>query len=157
YSTTPSAGMRIDYMTSTNPMSGFTYRGVLSPQPPNNNNNNHQATFQMNGQWYEMYHNRIVASRNGDGTTYHRNLAIDAFSHRADGTIVQMVNTVNGVKQLKYLDPFKRVEAETMSEHNGIKTEVCSAGGMNVAFIDNNDWIMVEGVDLGSGVAGFSA
>jgi len=158
YSTTPSAGMRIDYMVSDNPMTGFTYGGVLSPQPPNNNNNNHHATFFFNGQWYQMYHNRIVASQTGVDMTYHRNLAIDAFSHKEDGSIVRMVNTVNGVKQVKYLDPYERVEAETMSDQSGIETEVCSAGGMNVAYIDNGDWVMVEGVDFGSAGAGrFSA
>lgn len=158
YSTTPSAGMRIDYMVSNNPMSGFTYGGVLSPQPPTNNNNNHHANFILNGQWYQIYHNRIVASQTGVGMAYHRNLAIDAFSHRQDGTIVQMVNTVNGVKQIKYLDPYVRIEGETMSDHKGIETEVCSTGGMNLAYIDNGDWVMVEGVDFGSAGAGrFSA
>ncbi|WP_081670930.1 carbohydrate-binding protein [Sporocytophaga myxococcoides] len=158
YSTNPSAGMRIDYMVSNNPMSGFTYGGVLSPQPPTNNNNNHHANIFFNGQWYQIYHNRIVASQTGVGMAYHRNLAIDAFSHRQDGTIIQMVNTVNGVKQVKYLDPYVRVEAETMSDYKGIETEVCSAGGMNLAYIDNSDWVMIEGVDFGSSGAGrFSA
>jgi arabinoxylan arabinofuranohydrolase len=150
YSTNPSAGMRIDYMTSNNPMSGFTYRGVLSPQPPNNNNNNHQAIVKLNNQWYQIYHNRLVASQVGVGATYHRNLAIDAFSHRTDGTIVQMVNTTNGVTQVGRLNPYVRTEAETMSDLNGIETEVCSAGGMNLYMLDNNDWTMVEGVDFGS-------
>lgn len=158
YSTNPSNGMRIDYMTSTNPMSGFTYRGVLSNQPPTNNNNNHQAIVKVGEQWYQVYHNRIVASQNNEPMAYRRNLAIDAFSHNADGTITKMVNTVDGVKQLKYLDPYVRVEAETMSNHNGIETEVCSAGGMDLAYIDNGDWIMVEGVDFGStGPGSFTA
>src|SRR5690606_35452950 len=134
YSTNPSAGMRIDYMTSSNPMSGFTYGGIMSPQPPINNNNNHQAVVEINGQWYQVYHNRIVARDNlgTDGMPYHRNLAIDAFSHRADGSIIQMVNTVDGIEQLHYLDPYVRQEGETMSEQFGINTEVCSEGGMNL-------------------------
>lgn len=150
YSSNPSAGMRIDYMVSNNPMSGFTYGGVLSPQPPNNNNNNHHANVFLNGRWYQIYHNRIVASQTGVGATYHRNLAIDAFSHRADGTIVQMVNTTNGVTQIGRLNPYVRTEGETMSDHRGIETEVCSAGGMNLSSLDNNDWTMVEGVDFGT-------
>ncbi|MBC7391012.1 MAG: carbohydrate-binding protein [Opitutaceae bacterium] len=150
YSTNGSAGLRIDYMTSNNPMSGFTYRGVMSPQPPNNNNNNHQAVFKLNNQWYQMYHNRIVAQQTGVDPVYHRNLAIDVINHRADGTIVQMVNTANGVIQVGRLNPYVRTEAETMSDLNGIETEVCNAGGMNLAFLDNNDWTMVEGVDFGS-------
>ncbi|MFO7867793.1 MAG: carbohydrate-binding protein [Bacteroidales bacterium] len=158
YSTNPDNGMRIDYMTSDNPMSGFTYGGILSLQPPSNNNNNHQAVVEINGQWYQVYHNRIVAQENGDEMAYHRNLAIDAFYHNADGSIQEMENTVDGVEQLQYLNPYVRQEAETMSDQNGIDVEVCSAGGMNVAQIENDDWIMVEGVDFGSaGASSFSA
>src|SRR5690606_28772799 len=41
YSTQPSAGIRIDYMTSETPIGPFTYGGVVAAQPPVNNNNNH--------------------------------------------------------------------------------------------------------------------
>ena len=158
YSANPSAGMRIDYMVSDNPMTGFTYGGVVSPQPPSNDNNNHQAIFKFNGEWYEMYHNRIVAKTAGITATYKRNLALDKFSHDASGKIVQMVNTVNGLKQYKYLNPYVRVEAETESDQKGIETEVCGADGMDVTALDNGDWIMVEGVDFGtSGSSSFSA
>jgi arabinoxylan arabinofuranohydrolase len=158
YSTNPDNGMRIDYLTSNNPMSGFTYGGIMSPQPPVNNNNNHQAVIEIDGNWYQIYHNRIVAQENNVGMPYHRNLAIDAFSHNTDGSIQQMANTVDGVQQIRYLDPFIRQEAETMSNQSGIDVEVCNAGGMNLSFIDNGDWIMVEGVDFGSaGASSFSA
>ncbi len=157
YSTNSSAGLRIDYMVSNSPTSGFTYGGVMSGQPPSNNNNNHQAVFKFNNEWYQAYHNRIVANTAGITSTYKRNLAIDKIVHQADGKITQMTNTANGLTQLGYLNPFKRVEAETMSDNKGIETEVCNAGGMNVAFIDNSDYIMVEGVDFGSGVSSFSA
>ncbi len=158
YSTNPSNGMRIDYMTSDNPTSGFTYAGVLSPQPPNNNNNNHQATFEFNGEWYEAYHNRIVAQQAGIiPTTYKRNLCLDQFSHNEDSTIETMVNTVDGVEQVGYVNPFVRAEAETINDQNGIETEVCGAGGMNVTNIADSEWIRVRGVDFGStGAAAFT-
>jgi arabinoxylan arabinofuranohydrolase len=157
YSTNPGNGMRIDYMTSDNPMSGFTYAGVLSPQPPNNSNNNHQATFKFNNQWYEAYHNRIVAQQAGIPTTYKRNLCLDQFFHNVDGTIETMVNTVDGVEQIGYVDPYVRVEAETINDQNGIETEVCGAGGMNVTNIADDEWIRIRGVDFGStGAAAFT-
>ncbi len=160
YSTNPANGMRIDYMISDKPMTGFTYGGIISGQPPINNNNNHQAIVQINNEWYQVYHNRIVARDNlgTAGMPYHRNLAMDKFTHNADGSIKQMVNTVDGLKQLKYLDPYIRQEAEMMSDQKGIKTEVCKAGGMDLAYIDNGDWTMVEGVDFGSaGASTFAA
>lgn len=157
YSTTTNAGIRIDYMVSDNPMSGYTYGGVMSGQPPQNNNNNHQAVFQFNGEWYQMYHNRIVAMENGIDPVYHRNLAIDKFVHNGDGTIQRMVNTVDGLDQVGNLNPFERVEAETMSDQDGIDTEPSTQGGFNLAFIDNNDWIMVEGVDFETGASSIAA
>lgn len=158
YSTNPANGMRIDYMTSKDPMTGFTYGGIMSPQPPINNNNNHQAVVEIEGKWYQIYHNRIVARDNNVGMPYHRNLAIDEFTHNADGSINTMKNTVDGVTQIRYLDPYIRQEGETMSNQSGIDVENCSAGGMDLAYIDNGDWIMVEGVDFGSAGAGsFSA
>jgi len=160
YSTNPANGMRIDYMVSDNPMTGFTYGGVLSNQPPINNNNNHQAVVEIDGEWYQVYHNRIVA-RDNLGTAempYHRNLAIDKFTHNADGSINLMQNTVDGVQQLQYLDPYIRQEGETMSDQSGINTEVCSAGGINLAYIDSGDWTMIEGVDFGTaGATSFTA
>lgn len=149
YSSNPSAQMRIDYMKSTSPTSGFTYGGVISKQPPFNDNNNHQAIFKLNGSWYEAYHNRIVAKEAKIPATYKRNLCLDMFKHNPDGTIEVMTNTVDGVKQLSYLNPFNRVEAETFNAQSGIETEISSAGGMSVSNIENGDWIKVKGVDFG--------
>ncbi|MDZ7723878.1 MAG: family 43 glycosylhydrolase [candidate division KSB1 bacterium] len=158
YCTNPGNGMRIDYMTSDNPISGFTYGGVLSNQPPYNNNNNHQAIFEFEGEWYQAYHNRIVAQQAGIPATYKRNLALDQFSHNEDGTIETLVNTVDGVEQVGHVNPYERMEAETMDDQNGIETEVCSAGGMNVTSIEDGDWIKVRGVDFGAtGPAAFTA
>ncbi|MBN1116530.1 MAG: family 43 glycosylhydrolase [Bacteroidales bacterium] len=158
YSTNPDNGMRIDYLTSDNPISGFTYGGIVSPQPPDNNNNNHQAIFEFKGTWYEVYHNRTVATQNKIPRTYRRNLCLDSIYHNADGSIVTMVNTADGLPQLGYMNPFVRVEAETMDDQSGIYTEVCSQGGMNVSNIDSGDWIKARGVDFGtSGPCSFTA
>lgn len=154
YSSNPRAEMRIDYMKSTSPVSGFTYGGVISKQPPQNDNNNHQAIFHLKGQWYQAYHNRIVAREAKLAPTYRRNLCVDMFKHHADGTIEVMQNTVDGVKQLGYVNPFERVEAETMNAQSGIATETSKAGGMNVCNIDNGDWIKVRGIDFGKKGAG---
>lgn len=157
YSANPRAQMRIDYMKSNSPVSGFTYGGAISKQPPLNDNNNHQAIFKFNGEWYQAYHNRVVAKTANIPPVYKRNLCIDQIKHNADGTIDTMVNTVDGVKQLAFINPFERVEGETMNAQSGIYTEKCKAGGMNVTKIENGDWIKVRGVDFGKGVKAFEA
>jgi arabinoxylan arabinofuranohydrolase len=150
YSTTPRAGMRFDYMTSDNPTNGFTYRGIVSDQPPLNNNNHHAANFEFKGQWYHVYHNRIVAKQAGIPAGFRRNLAIEEMFHNADDTIQKVKYTTNGVAQLGHLNPYVRVEGETFAAQRGVETERCSAGGMNLSELDNGDWVKVVGVDFGA-------
>jgi arabinoxylan arabinofuranohydrolase len=150
YSTDSNNGLRIDYLTSSSPMSGYTYRGTIAGQPPVNNNNNHASEFVFNGQWYHAYHNRYVATQAGISTTYKRNLALEVLSFNSDGTIKEVTYTMDGVPQVGTLNPYVRVEAETMNAQSGIQTETCSAGGMDVTQISNGDWTDVRGVNFGT-------
>lgn len=158
YSTNPRAQMRIDYMISKSPTTGFTYGGIVGAQPPNNNNNNHQGIFELKGQWYHVYHNRKVAYGLGIPTEFKRNLAIEKLDYKPDGSIEQVTYTADGITQVGHLNPYERVEAETMSTQQGVKTEACSNGGLNVTNVKNDDWIKVRGVDFGTkGAKKFSA
>jgi hypothetical protein len=57
------------------------------------------------------------------------------------------------------LNPFKQVEAETIANSSGLKTEVCTdtGGGINVTSISNGDYIKVREVDFVDGVTSFDA
>ncbi|MDF2871397.1 MAG: hypothetical protein K0R05_2972 [Anaerocolumna sp.] len=48
-----------------------------------------------------------------------------------------------------YLNPYIRNEAETNAWAQGINTEPCSQGGINVCHIDDGDYIRVSSVDFG--------
>jgi len=157
YSSDTAHGLRIDYLSSTSPMSGYTYRGVLAGQPPVNDNNNHASEFEFMGQWYHAYHNRSVAKQAGIDATYKRNLALEALNFKSDDTIEQVTYTTDGVSQVGSLNPYVRVEAETMKAQSGIETESCSDGGMDVTSIGDGDWVSVRGVDFGAGAKTFSA
>lgn len=158
YSSDSSHGLRIDYMTSKSPMSGYTYAGTIAGQPPVNDNNNHASEFEFNSQWYHAYHNRYVATQAGISTTYKRNLALETLDFNADGTVKEVTYTTDGVKQLGHLDPYARVEGETMYAQSGIETEPAGPGGMDVTQIDGGDWVAVRGADFGTaGAKTFSA
>jgi arabinoxylan arabinofuranohydrolase len=158
YSTNPENGLRIDYLTSTSPISGFTHRGTAGPQPPSNSNNNHAAIFEFNGVWYHAYHNRYVAMQRGVPPGYKRNLALERLEYDTDGTIREVAYTTDGLQQLGNLNPYSRVEAETFNAESGVETEPCSEGGMNVTELSNGDWVRLRGVDFGSmGARSFSA
>ncbi len=158
YSNNSAAGLKIDYMSSRSPTSGYTYTGTIGGQPPSNGNNNHHSDFEFNGTWYHAYHNRIVSTQAGIATTYRRNLALERLDFNADGTIKEVTYTTDGVTQLGTLNPYVRVEAETLNAQSGIETETCSEGGMDVTSIQSGDWIKLRGVDFGSaGARSFSA
>lgn len=154
----PTPGSQIAYMTSSSPTGPFQYRGVALSQPPNNyGNNNHHTFFTFQGQWYAVYHNRYQAGIDGVSTTEHRNICLDRLNYNPDGTIQPVVHTQDGLSQLKNLNPYARVEGETIGQQLGIKTEVCSEGGMNVGFVTNGCWIRVRGVNFGAGASTFFA
>ena len=150
YSTTPRAGMRIDYMTSNHPIQDYTYAGIVADQPPINNNNNHSSQFRFKDHWYHVYHNRVVAKQAGIPTGFRRNLAIEEMHFDDAGTIAKVAYTENGVSQLGHLNPYDWVEAETFHAQSGVETEPCSAGGMNLTELSNGDWVKIVGVDFGS-------
>jgi hypothetical protein len=88
---------------------------------------------------------------------YKRSLCLDRVNYNANGSIQQVTSTTDGLAQLKNLNPYDRVEGETIARENGIKTEVCGEGGLDVGFITNGCWIRVRGVDFGSGASTFYA
>ncbi|HEX9059590.1 MAG TPA: glycoside hydrolase family 43 protein, partial [Clostridia bacterium] len=159
YSTDFSKGSAtINYMMSSNPLTGFVDKGTVLPNPPSNEgNNNHHSIFSFKGNWYIAYHNRALAIQNGqpsgDARTYQRSVCLDRLNYNTDGTMQQVKCTTDGLTQLKYVDPYTKNEAETMAKESGINTEDCSEGGRDVANIENGDWVLVRGVDFGSGGA----
>ncbi len=158
YSTNSDNGLRIDYLKSSSPMSGYTYGGIIADQPPENGNNNHASEFEFKGRWYHAYHNRVVAKKAGVPDTYKRNIALEVLDFNEDGSIKEVTYTTDGVPQVGTLDPYVRVEAETTNAQSGIETERANAGGMFVTSIGDGDWISVRGVDFGSsGAKSFSA
>ncbi|KXX71287.1 hypothetical protein AVL50_09535 [Flammeovirga sp. SJP92] len=50
-----------------------------------------------------------------------------------------------------FLSAFSRIEAENYCDQSGIDTEPCDEGGLNVGWVDDNDWIKFDDVDFGNG------
>ncbi len=157
YEANTAGGLWIRYATNSTPAAGFIPGGNVL-QAPSNGNNNHAAFLTFAGGEYVAYHNRYLATINGlNPTTYRRNVCLDAAVYNANGSIQQVTGTTNGLTQLKNLNPFKRVEAETMAQQSGITTEPCSEGGLCVSGITNGDWTMVRGVNFSGGATNFTA
>uniref|UniRef100_UPI003564ED40 carbohydrate-binding protein n=1 Tax=Pontiella sp. TaxID=2837462 RepID=UPI003564ED40 len=59
--------------------------------------------------------------------------------------------------QYEVFDAFSIIEAESYDAQEGISTQDCSEGGLNVQAIQNGDWCAYYDVDFSSGADGFLA
>ncbi len=55
------------------------------------------------------------------------------------------------------LSAFSQIEAENYSNQSGIQTETCTSGGLDVAYIEDGDYVVYNNVDFGSGASSFQA
>lgn len=157
-------------MVSDNPMTGFQFAGIVFPNQGNffgagAGGNNHHCFFEFNGKNYLTYHAQTLAVALGffgkDQSGY-RSTHIDEFEYSADGKI-SVVGTWEGSKQIKALNPYERVEAETIAWSKGIKADACNQEGslvkginMKVTEITNGDYLAVSNADFGSGSGKFT-
>lgn len=144
----------ISYSTSTSPTGPWTYRGVIMPKGESGAAfTNHCGVADYKGHSYFFYHNQRLPGGGG----FNRSVAVEEFSYKSDGTFPTIKMSEGGPAQLESVDPYVRNEAEMICFESGIETETCSNGGMNVANIENGDYVKVAGVDFGDGAETFTA
>ncbi|GAA4965767.1 glycoside hydrolase family 43 protein [Actinoplanes utahensis] len=142
----------IGYSTAPTPTGPWTYRGTVMPTQ-GGSFTNHAGVIDFNGGSYFFYHNGALPG--GGGFT--RSVAVEKFTYNADGTLPTITMTSAGAPQTGTLHPYVRQEAETIAWSSGVETERSGAGGMNVGYLDNGDYIKVKGVAFGAGATSFSA
>lgn len=146
----------IGYMTSTDPLGGYQYQGVVfkntGSQRLDNGGNNHHSIIEFKGSYYVLYHSRQLEMRmgvNGGKGLNYRSPCIDKAT--ISGGKITCSGSQNGVSQIENLDPYKTVQAETMS--NQSKNISVSGVGNTTVKAKKGDWIKVSGVDLSNGVS----
>ena len=156
----------IAVMTSTNPMGPFTYKGIALKNPASyqldGGGNNHHSIVEFKGKYYVLYHSRHqsramniqAVDKNGNidlGGNY-RSCHIDnaTFSNG----MLSATGTMKGVSQIETLDPYQKVQAETMSNQSkGISvTGLCDT----VVHGGKGDWIKVSGAAFSKGSDSFT-
>jgi len=145
-------GEFIGYSTAPSPTGPWTYRGVVMPTQ-GGSFTNHPGVVDYRGRSYFFYHNGALPG--GGGFT--RSVAVEQFSYGGDGSIPQLSMTAAGPPQIESLDPYVTQQAETMAWASGLETERATEGGLNVGWIENGDWLRVEGVAFDTGAATFTA
>ncbi len=115
---------------------------------------NHPGVIDFKGKHYLFYHNGGLPGGGG----FKRSVCIEPFDFNPDGSISLIKPTTEGVKEsVAYLNPFDKVEAETMAFSQGLKTAVDNQVGVYVTQIDDGDYIKLRDVDFGKGAQHFTA
>lgn len=114
----------------------------------------HPGVVDFKGKTYLFYHNGDLPG--GDG--FHRSVCADELKFNPDGSIVQLNMTKEGVPPVTTLNPYQRVEAETIAWESGVKTTNSADAGVYVTGLHDGRYIKVCKVDFtGRGVAKFIA
>jgi len=146
---------KLSYTTSTGPLGPWMYRGDIMAKETGSGSSftNHPGVVDYKGHSYLFYHNAALPGGGG----YKRSVCVEEFTYGADGSIPMLTMSTAGPKAVENLNPFSQVEAETIAFSSGLKTEVCSEGGMDVTNINNGDYIKVKNVQFGTGATSFDA
>lgn len=147
-------GAALEYMTSTDPMTGWQHQGKLLPNANiNNGNNNHGSIVEYKGKTYLFYHNRKLQQELGVNKVNNRSMAVQEMTWGPNNTINQVTMSTDDytVTQLKCLDGFSEVQAETLAEEHGIEVDGKAGEVVHIADISNGDWIAYSQVDFRDG------
>lgn len=139
----------IGYMAASNPLGPYTYKGVCfkntATQSLDKGGNNHHSIIEFKNQYYVLYHTRVVENRMGINQNY-RSPSISAAT--VSNGNVSCNGNHKGVTQVEALDPFTKVQAETMSN----QSKSVSVTGLYDTVVNGKkgSWFSVSGVDCKS-------
>lgn len=157
----------ICYMVSDDPMGPFTYAGEVFANPQvwfGVGGNNHHATFVYEGKSYFIYHAQTLSKAqeeaqglpSGTLTKGYRSTHIDPIELNSDGTIRPISGTYAGISQLKTINPYERIEAETVAWNAGIKIADCTEEGKlfkdfnrQITDLQGGDWTSIAQAAFG--------
>lgn len=136
----------VSYSTSTSPTGNWTYRGVIMPSQ-GKSFTNHPGVIEFKGRSFFFYHNGALPG----GSGFTRSVSVDEFQYNADGSIPKFDMTTAGIKTpIQDLNPYVRVEAETMAFSEGVRTAQDPQRGQYVTKIHNGDYIKLRSVGFGT-------
>lgn len=140
-------------MVTDDPINGeWKYTGEVLKNPgqfgyPYGNNHSHIQDF--GGQWYMIYHTQELIKAWGYNSGY-RSIAMNKITYNASKHAFNAASmSGTGITQIKdkMINPFEKVEAETMSNASGISAINTSGNGKTlITGIEAGDWIQLRGV-----------
>ena len=162
----------LGYAMSDSPTGPWVWKNYIM-SPTQRDRGNHPGICDYKGHSYVFGQNYDLMHL--DTYVHHERRTVSAqeITYNADGTIQEIPYWLNQkpIKQLHWLNPYRRVEAETMAWGYGLKTakmgientgvikdmpESTGKKNMYVFDINNGEFIRLRGVDFGTGARMFS-
>ncbi|MGD8781104.1 MAG: glycoside hydrolase family 43 protein [Ignavibacteria bacterium] len=155
----------IGYAMSNSPTGPWEYKGMIV-DASEKTRGNHPGIIEFKGKWYCFGHSYDLLKLTTSKFYERRSVDMDEIVYNPDGTIQNRHYwSDEGAEQVETLNPFKRVEAETMAWSEGIKTMFETewegsfewdkgkkiADRLFVTSIHNGDYTLVKGVDFSDG------
>ncbi len=139
----------IAYSESKKPQGPWKYVGEVMPQDNATKSfTNHSGIIEYKGHNYFFYHTGWLPKGGG----FSRSVCVEEFQWTDDGRLPIIKPTQEGVKPIGTLNPYNRVEGETIAFSKGVKTEWNKTQKrVWVSDIHNGDWIKVREADLSKG------
>jgi len=139
-------GECLSYSTSTGATGPWKYQGKIMEDQKLNSFTNHGGIIDYKGNSYVFYHSGLLPN----GGSYGRAACVEQFTYNPDGTIPSVKATKEGPKPVGVIDPYKRVEAETMAWSEKCSISENKTIGVYVSNTRQKGYIKVREVDFGT-------
>ena len=147
------------YAMSDSPEGPWDFKGYIM-RPDHRSSGNHPGIIDYKGKSYVFGFNYKLNFALTKEHHERRSVCVAELKFNPDGTIQELPwwEEAEPVEQVEVLNPYGRVEGETIAWSEGMESEPCSEGGMNVYPSRDGAFIKVQGVDFGvEGAETFSA
>jgi hypothetical protein len=133
----------IGYSTAPAATGPWKYGGVV--MPPQSAFTNHPGVVDFRGKTYFFYHDGSLPGGGG----FNRSVCVQEMAFRPDGSVVQMDMDPAGIARgIATLNPYRKVEAETIAFSEGFKSETNDQVGVFVTAEKSGSHIKVRDVDF---------
>lgn len=145
----------IGYAMSDSPTGPWEYKGMIV-EASEKTRGNHPGIIDYKGKSYCFGHSYDLIKSKTATFYERRSVDMDEIFYNQDGTIQPLSYwSIEGTKPVGTVNPFKRVEAETMAWSVGVKSNKNDKIGIYITDISNGDYIEVHAVDFNQGAHTF--
>lgn len=145
----------IGYSMSNSPTGPWKFKGHIM-KPDARSSGNHPGIVDYKGKSYVFGFNYKLNFMITDKHHERRSICVAEMTYNPDGTIQELPWWDEGkaVEPVGTINPYKKVEAETMAWSKGLKTGT-NENGIYITSIHNGDYMQIKSVDFQKGAISF--